>query len=283
MLDPSKSVDRYLEGRTAAVTGGLSGQGLAIAAELARRGANICAGSMLDVHAGSAGDAAEYPDREALAEVRESLRRHGVLVRACHLDVRRQELVDRFVEEARAMTGSVDILINAAGTTAEQGVCGHGDELWNRIIDTNLTGAFRMARACLPDMMEKRWGRIINIGSTAASVGWKDNPAYCASKAGLLGLTRCIALEGASRGVSCVMVSPTWVETGLMRRNVEQVAARSESGRGADELTAEIVAQNPQGRLIKPHEIASLCAYLCRDEAFGITAEDIQVSGGAMW
>ena len=140
-----------------------------------------------------------------------------------------------------------------------------------------------MARACLPSMMEQGWGRIINIGSTAASVGWKDNPAYCASKSGLLGLTRCIALEGASRGVSCVMVSPTWVETGLMRRNVEQLAARSGSDRDADSLMAEIVERNPQRRMIKPQETASLCAFLCRDEAFGITAEDIQVSGGALW
>ena len=140
-----------------------------------------------------------------------------------------------------------------------------------------------MARALLPGMMARGWGRIINIGSTAATVGWKDNPAYCASKAGLLGLTRCIALEGAPHGVSCVMISPTWVETELMRRNVEQVLAREGKGRTLEDAMAEIAAQNPQQRIIQPGEVASLAAYLCRNDAHGITAENIQITGGALW
>jgi NAD(P)-dependent dehydrogenase (short-subunit alcohol dehydrogenase family) len=155
--------------------------------------------------------------------------------------------------------------------------------LWDKIIDTNLTGAFRMTRELLPGMIARKWGRIINIGSTAASVGWKDNPAYCASKSGLLGLTRCVALEGAPHGVSCVMISPTWVETELMRRNVEQVIAREGKGRTLEDAMADIAAQNPQQRIVQPLEIASLAVYLCRDEAKGITAENIQITGGALW
>ncbi len=123
---------------------------------------------------------------------------HGTRVYAAHLDVRDSEVTNRFVAEAQAAIGPADILVNAAGTTAEQPVCGHSDALWDKIVDTNLTGAFRVTRAVLPGMIERGWGRIVNIGSTAASVGWKDNPAYCASKAGLLGLTRCVALEGAA-------------------------------------------------------------------------------------
>lgn len=140
-----------------------------------------------------------------------------------------------------------------------------------------------MIRALLPGMMDRRWGRIINIGSTAATVGWKDNPAYCASKAGLLGLTRCVALEGAAHGVCCVMISPTWVETELMRRNVEQLVAREGSGRTLEDAMADIAARNPQHRIIQPDEVASLAAYLCRSDARGITAENIQITGGAVW
>jgi 3-hydroxybutyrate dehydrogenase len=202
---------------------------------------------------------------------------------AGHLDVRDAASVDAFVTQAEEACGPGDILVNAAGTTAEQPVCGHSDELWLKIIDTNLTGAFRMMRKLLPGMIARRWGRIINIGSTAATVGWKDNPAYCASKSGLLGLTRCVALEGAPHGVTSVMISPTWVETELMRRNVAQVVEREGKGRSLDEAMAEIAAGNPQGRIVQPQEIAALAAFLCREEARGITMENIQITGGALW
>ncbi len=99
--------------------------------------------------------------------------------------------INTFLADAEQPAAPPDILVNAAGTTAEQPVSGHSDELWLKIIDTNLNGAFRMMRELLPGMIARKWGRIVNIGSTAATVGWKDNPAYCASKSGLLGLTRC--------------------------------------------------------------------------------------------
>jgi 3-hydroxybutyrate dehydrogenase len=273
---------RPLAGRSAVVTGGLSGQGLAIAHALAAEGAAVAVGSFLGA-AGRQGDAAAYPNAAEAAEVRAALSAHGVRVHAGHLDVRDQEAIDAFLASAEAACGPADILVNAAGTTAEQPVCGHPDELWGKIIDTNLTGAFRMIRALLPGMIARRWGRIVNIGSTAASVGWKDNPAYCASKSGLLGLTRCVALEGAPHGVTCVMVSPSWVETELMRRNVEQLVAREGRGRSVADAMAEIARQNPQGRIVQPGEIAALVAFLCREEARGITMENIGVTGGALW
>ena len=133
-------------------------------------------------------------------------------------------------------------------------------------------------------MIERSWGRIINIGSTAASVGWKDNPAYCASKAGLLGLTRCVALEGAAHGVTCVMISPTWVETELMRRNLEQVVKRE--GRGRD-LSRTPWPRSPEqirkSASSSRSEIAALAVFLCADVARGITMENIQITGGALW
>ena len=272
-----------LAGRSAVVTGGLTGQGAAIAQELARAGASVAVGSFVSESAGRQGDAAAYPDLREIAEVRDALARHGGRVHAGHLDVRDTAAIAGFLADAEAVCGPADILVNAAGTTAEQPVSGHSDELWLKIIDTNLNGAFRMIREVLPGMVARKWGRIVNIGSTAASVGWKNNPAYCASKSGLLGLTRCVALEGAPHGVTCVMVSPTWVETELMRRNVAQVVAREGRGQTVEQAMAGIAAQNPQGRIIQPQEVAALVAFLASDEAKGITMENIQITGGALW
>ena len=249
-----------LSGRTAIVTGGLAGIGLAIAQALAAAGARVAVGSR--------GGGAGVPQG---------------LAHAAALDVASTASVNDFVAGAVAALGPIDILVNAAGITAEQPVCGHDDALWNRIIDTNLTGAFRMSRAVLPGMMARGWGRMINIGSTAASVGAKDSPAYCASKAGLLGLTRCVALEGAAQGVTCVMISPTWVDTEMMDRNLADVVTREGRGRSIAEARAEIAAQNPQGRIMEAKEIAGLAVFLCSDAACGITMENIQVTGGALW
>lgn len=264
------------------ITGGLTGQGLAIAKALAAEGANVALGSYIG-EAARIGDAAAYPEGGEVLRVTASLADTGVKVFAGHLDVRSSESVKAFIAAAEAKCGPFGILVNAAGTTAEQPVCGHSDALWDKIIGTNLTGAFRMTRELLPGMIARRWGRVINIGSTAASVGWKDNPAYCASKAGLLGLTRCVALEGAAHGVSCVTISPTWVETELMRRNLEQLVAREGKGRTLEDAFADIAMQNPQNRIIQPGEVAALAAFLCRDDARGITAENIQITGGALW
>jgi 3-hydroxybutyrate dehydrogenase len=272
-----------LEGRGAVITGGLTGQGLAIARALAKRGVNVAVGSFLGEQRGRVQDAAAYPEIAIVEPIVRELSTHGVKVHAAHLDVRDNDSISIFIAEAEAACGPADILVNAAGTTAEHPVCGHPDELWTKIIDTNLNGAFRMIRAVLPGMMARGWGRIINIGSTAASVGWKDNPAYCASKHGLIGLTRCVALEGAAHGVTCVAISPTWVETELMHRNVAQLVAREGKGRTAAQAMAEIAAQNPQHRIIQPSEIAALAVFLCGDEARGITMENIQITGGSLW
>jgi 3-hydroxybutyrate dehydrogenase len=272
-----------LTGRAAIVTGGFSGMGLAIAHALAEAGANVAVGSYVASSGGMAADAAYYPDADEAGKVRSELAAHNTRVFAAHLDVRDPSVIECFTAEAEATIGPIDILVNAAGTTAEQPVCGHSDELWSKILDTNLTGAFRMIRTVLPGMIGRRWGRIVNIGSTAASVGWKDNPAYCASKAGLLGLTRCVALEGAPHGITCVMISPTWVETELMRRNVAQMVKREGKGRSPEEAMAAIARGHPQGRILQPQEIAALAVFLCGEQAKGITMENIQVTGGALW
>ena len=273
---------KNLSGRAALITGGLTGQGFAIAEALASEGANVAVGSYVGASKGRAGDAAAYPELDEISRVQSALADKGVKAYANHLDIRDMAVIKPFIVAAESICGPFDILVNAAGTTAEQSVCGHSDELWHKIIDTNLNGAFRMTRELLPGMMVRKWGRVINIGSTAASVGWKDNPAYCASKSGLLGLTRCVALEGAAHGVSCVMISPTWVETELMHRNVAQVVASEGKGKTVAQAMADIADQNPQKRIIQPSEVAALAAFLCGNEARGITAENIQITGGAL-
>ena len=249
-----------LSGRSAIVTGGLAGMGLSIAQGLVAAGVRVSVGSR--------GGGAGVPQG---------------IAHAAALDVTSTASVTAFVAGAEAVLGPIDILVNAAGITAEQPVCGHDDALWDRILETNLTGAFRTSRAVLPGMMAHGWGRIINIGSTAASVGAKDSPAYCASKAGLLGLTRCVALEGAAQGVTCVMISPTWVDTEMMDRNLAEVVALEGLGRTVAQAKAKIAAQNPQGRIIGANEIAGLAVFLCTDAARGITMENIQVTGGVFW
>ena len=149
------------------------------------------------------------------------------------------------------------------------------------MIDINLSGPFRMIRACLPKMIERRWGRIINIGSTAATTATADHAAYCASKSGLLGLNRAVALEGAPHGVSSVVISPTWVQTEMMDNSMA-IQARNAGSSVAEEY-ARVIDEQPQRRLVQPGELGALAAFLCRDEALGITMEDIQLNAGALW
>lgn len=260
--------------RRVIVTGGLSGIGLAIALDLVQKGGRVVVGAR-DLES-----PARRAARDALSAAAQA---GGGEARAEAVDLTDPQSVDTFCTQAAEWFGAADALINAAGVTAEQPVQGHSDALWQEVMDTNLTGAFRMIRSCLPAMIAQGWGRIINIGSTAASVGWKDNPAYCASKAGLLGLTRCVALEGAAHGVTCVMVSPTWVDTPMMHSDLADVVARERRGRSVSEARAEIAAQNPQGRIIQPEEIAAVVAFLIGDAAKGITMEEIKVTGGALW
>ena len=138
-----------------------------------------------------------------------------------------------------------------------------------------------MTRACLPGMITQGWGRIVNIAATAAKTAGADHAAYCTSKAGLLGLTRSVALEGARHGVTCVSVSPIWVETDMLRESAAIMA--QDKGRSTAEEITELAQANPQGRLVQPEEIAALVTFLCSDSAPALTMEDISVNAGAHW
>ncbi len=258
-------MDTYLEGRIALITGGFNGIGKAIAIALAERGATIAVGAR----------------REPNAAVIEELDTVADNLFYQRLDVGDVDSIDAFVDALASAYGHADILVNSAGVTAHELVCGHDEQSWLEVIDTNLSGPFRMIRACLPKMIERRWGRIINIGSTAASTAVADHAAYCASKSGLLGLNRAVALEGAPHGVSSVVISPTWVQTEMFDSSMAIQARKA--GRSAEEEIAALVAQQPQQRLVQPRELGALAAFLCRDDALGITMEDIQLNAGALW
>ena len=207
--------------------------------------------------------------------------RRAVKALAIDLDVSSTDSVRAFYDAAIARFGKIDILVNAAGIAYEHSICDHPDEEWYRTIDVNLNGIYRTTKLCLPGMIDRKWGRIINIASTYASVGVLLHAAYCTSKAAILGLTRCVALEGAPHGVSCNSISPGWVETN-MAKEVAMRLSQAE-GRTAAEYLEEIKQGYPQKRLIQPQEIGALAAFLCRDEAFGITMQDITVAAGSLW
>ncbi len=274
--------ERFLDGRVAMVTGGASGMGRAMALAFAGAGADVAIGSLLAGGGKSAGELAYLPAAQELEDTQNRIEASGVRCLARSLDVADAASVRAFVDAAVAALGPVDILANAAGITAEQTVVGHPDALWDKVLAVNLTGTYRTIRLLLPGMIERKWGRIINIASTAASTGAATSGAYCASKAGVVGLTRCVALEGAPFGVTCNAISPTWVNTSFGRDWMTGIAEDQES-RSGESYIADAKAANPQGRLIEPEEVAALALYLCRDEALGMTMQDLTLSAGSLW
>jgi NAD(P)-dependent dehydrogenase (short-subunit alcohol dehydrogenase family) len=276
--------EKYLHSRVAMVTGGVSGMGRAIALALADNGADVVIGSLLDqVTAESAhGEVVHRPGPEQLVQTRSEIEARGVRAYASDLDVCSADSCHDFYTQALRVFGHVDILVNAAGITAENTLCGHSEALWLKVMDVNANGPFRMMRLALPAMIEKGWGRIINIASTAASVGAVTSGAYCASKAAVLGLTRCAAQEGAPHGISCNAISPGWVATDFQKKWMDRITA-DEGRADASAYVADTVADNPQKRMIDPREIGALAAFLCSDDAFGITGQDLTVSAGSLW
>lgn len=259
------SQEKFLQGRVAMVTGGASGMGRAMALAFAQAGSDVAIGS-----------------RTALTSpCKAEIEARGVRAVAVNLDITSANSVLAFYEAVVKTFGKVDILANSAGIFAEQTMSGHPDEVWDQVINVNLNGVYRTIKLCLPGMIERKWGRIINIASTAAEVGSPTNAAYCASKAAVVGLTRCVALEGAPYGVTCNAISPGWVETNLGKSWMTEIAQTK--GLPFSEYIQEIKQANPQKRIIQPEEIGSLAVFLCRDEALGLTMQNITVSAGSLW
>ncbi len=274
--------ERFLTGRAALITGGATGQGRATALALAVAGADVAIGAYLKDDVSNDVDTSR-PTQATMDEALAEIQGHGVTAVGAHHDLRSDESCQALVDLATGTFGKVDILMNVAAISVFQSIVGHDDALWQRTIDTNLSGPYRMIKRCLPGMIERGWGRIVNTASTAAKFGAEDCAAYCASKSGLLGLTRCVALEGAPHGVTCNAINPGYVRTGMMMSDLQRRARENGDNRPLDDLVADIAATYPQNRIIEPEEIAALAVFFCRDEARGLTMEDVTVAAGSLW
>lgn len=252
--------------RVAIVTGGTTGIGLATARAL------IDSGHRVAIGARSAGDPA------LATEIRDQL---GAEVFVDRLDVANRASCDGFIARVAATLGAPTVLVNAAGIYREAFLADHSEEDWTDQIEINLTGAFRMTRAVYPGMIAAGWGRIANIASTAGTKGAAGYAGYCASKAGLIGLSKATAVEGAPHGISCIAISPTWVETPMMTNAFHRIAAADKISLA--EARARIETSNPQGRIVQPGEVAALVDFFCSERAPGFTNVDIQINAGADW
>ena len=242
-----------LTGKTALVTGGGTGIGRAIALALAAQGASV---------------AVVYRNSQAAAdETVTEIVGSGGSAAAFSGDVTQTASVDRLITDILAKFGTLDIVVNNAGLTHDTLVLRMSDADWDSVLDTNLKGAFLMTRAALKPMVKQKRGKIVNITSVAGLIASPGQANYCAAKAGLIGFTRTVAKEVASRHIQVNAVAPGFIETAM-----------------TDALTAErkaaILGQIPCGRFGKTEEIAQAVVFLCSPAADYITGQTLVVDGG---
>ena len=253
---------RPLEGRHVFITGAAQGIGAAIAETLAAQGAVLTlAGRRQAV-------------LDTLAQRLQTVTTCAVVT----MDVSDADAVAKGFAQARAALGPVNMLVNNAGQAESAPFGKTSPELWQRMLDVNLTGTFLCTQAALPDMLAARAGRIVNVASTAGQRGYAYVAAYVAAKHGVIGLTRALALEMAKKGITVNAVCPGYTETEILLESIANVMAKT--GRTEEEARAEFAQSNPQGRIVQPQEVANAVQWLCSDAAASITGQSISVSGG---
>lgn len=252
-----------LSGQACLVTGGGSGIGRAIALALAGAGADVVVcGRRQDALAATVRLAAGLPGR----------------VRPQPLDVRDADGTATAVRAALSLLGGrLQVLVNNAGTGGPNGCASPGPDRWDEIIRTNLDGLFFVTRTAAPALVDG--GRVINVSSVLGKFGVPGYTAYCASKHGVIGFTKALALEVAPRRITVNAICPGWVETEMARQGMELLA----QGQGTDYATAraEALARVPLGRIIEPGEVAELVLFLVGPGAAGMTGQAISLCGGA--
>ena len=251
-----------LHGRHALVTGAGTGIGAGIAAALAKAGAQVTLAGRR---------------REPLQAIAASLAGCATFV-AADFDVVDAAKVIAGVDTARAALGPVDILVNNAGEAPSALFAKTDLALWDRVLSVNLTGTYLVTHQVLPDMMQAKAGRIVNVASTAGLIGYRGMSAYAAAKHGVIGLTRSLALELAATGVTVNAVCPGYTDTDIIRKAVEAISNKTGSSR-ADALK-KFTATNPQGRLVGVEEVADAVLWLVSDGAAAINGQAIPIAGG---
>ena len=249
-------MDAFLAGKLALVTGGGRGIGAAIARALASAGARVVVCGRTK------------PDLDAIA--REI---GGVAMR---LDLTNRHETDEVI----ASVGPVDVLVNNAGVAESAALDRTTDAIWDRILELDVTAAFRVTRALVPSMVSRKWGRIINVASNAGVSGYGYSTAYCAAKHAMVGMTRALAIDLARTGVTINALCPGWVETAMVEEAVARIA--SKTGRSAGEARDQLAAMSPQRRMIEPAEVAHAALMLCSPDARGIHGQTIVIDGGAV-
>ena len=256
-----------LKNKVALITGGGRGIGRAIALEFAREGARVVvAARTLEQVKLVAEEISGLQDAEALSIV---------------CDVADLQSVQRmFATVTETMGQAPDILVNNAGIAESSPIHKTQDELWNRHLAINLTGSFYCIRATLPNMLERGWGRIINIASIAGKTGAPYIAAYSASKHGLIGLTRSVALEVANKGITVNAICPGYVDTDMTTRAIENIERNT--GRPAAETEETLKRMNPQNRFVTSEEVAALALLLASENGRSINGQAINVDGGTL-
>jgi len=252
-----------LAGKTAIITGGGRGIGKAIALALAAEGCSVIVAGRTTEPLEKVASQIQDQGREALAFV---------------CDVSDPGSVEALFARAQQLLERLDILVNNAGQSHSELLVRLSLDTWNRVLAINLTGTFLCSRAALQWMLPHQSGRIINIASTAAKIGFRYAGAYAAAKHGVLGLTRSMALETATSGITVNAVCPGWVETEMVQSAVENITAKTKMS--PEQVREYLAKESPQNRIFQPEQIAFAAVWLASEEAQAITGQAINVCGG---
>ena len=255
----------FLKGKTALVTGSTSGIGLACARALAAEGANV----MLN----------GFGDPQTIEAIRAEIEATGVRAGYNGADLTKAEAIEQLMADAQEQFGGIDILINNAGMQHVAPVDQFPVEKWDLILALNLSAAFHTIRLALPGMKAKGWGRIINTASAHSLVASPNKAPYVAAKHGIAGLTKAVALEAATGGVTVNCISPGYVWTPLVENQIpDTMKAR---GLTREQVMNDVLlAAQPTKKFVTVDQVAAFALFLCRDEASAITGANLSMDGG---